>query len=204
MKIIKQLLVVLGALALVPGITAQDESKPLIKHRELTIWITSPIGSHIGSGYASTYLTNIPARTIAKDDPKLQNAIRSLDSLGMVSVQGFGLLPAAVAWQTEKPMRAVILQQAQTGLSYGELLMANSLASQSNQSFGHIIAMRAKAQTWGEVAEQLQVDPEFVVDRANIAAQRIVAVDFRSRHRQSRGNTSVTSINPHGETARLH
>ena len=32
---------------------------------------------------------------------KLRNAINSLDGLGMLEVKGFGLVPAAVAWQTE-------------------------------------------------------------------------------------------------------
>ena len=73
------------------------------EHREITKWISSPTGSLIGSGYTSTYLTNIRAKTTERDDAKLRGAINMLDGLGMVEVRGFGLLPAAVAWQAETP-----------------------------------------------------------------------------------------------------
>ncbi len=205
MKIITKILVVLGVLALVPGFTAQAVTSPPPKHREITVWIASPTGSLIGSGYASSYLTNIRAKTIGQEDPKLRNAIDSLDGLGMLEVKGFGLVPAAVAWQTETRMRSLIAQQAETGLSYGELLIANSLAAKGEESFDHIVAMRAKTRTWGELAEQLHVDPDFIVARANAASRRIVAVDFRSRRGIThQKNISLTSINPHDQQAMHH
>src|SRR5450432_4371155 len=150
MKIMTKFLVVLGVLALVPGFTAQAHGSQSPKHHDLTVWVQGQQGSFIGGGYASSYLTNIRARTIGKEDPKLRNAVDSLDVLGMLPVKGFGLVPAAVSWQTEMPMRTLIEQQAETGLSYGELLIANSLAAKSEESFAQIIAMRAKTRTWGE------------------------------------------------------
>jgi hypothetical protein len=204
MKIVAEIFVALGTIALVPGLTAQEKTVSLHKHRELTVWVSSPTGSHIGNGYASTYLTNIPARTIAKENPNLRNAIHSLDGLGMLSVKGFGLLPAAVAWQTQIRMRKLIEQQAETGLSYGELLMANSLAAKSNEAFADVVAMRARTRTWGELADQLRVDPGFIVARAETTAERIRAVDFRNRHRQQHDNTTVTSVNPHTQQQHHH
>ena len=157
MKIVMQGLVVLGILALIPSVSGQAQEEP---HHDITVWISSPVGSHLGSGYASSYLTNIRARTIGQEDPKLRNAINRLDGLGMLPVKGFGLVPAAVAWQTETRMRTVIVQQAETGLSYGELLIANTLAAKSKESFADVVAMRTKTRTWGELAEQLHVNPE--------------------------------------------
>jgi hypothetical protein len=114
-------------------------------------------------------------------------------------------VPAAVAWQTETRMRTLIAQQAETGLSYGELLIANSLAAKGKESFDHIVAMRAKSRTWGELAEQLQVDLDLIVTRANAASRRIVAVDFRSRRGIThQKNISLTSINPHNQQAVHH
>jgi len=78
-------------------------------------------------------------------------------------------------------MPKLIEQQAETGLSFGELLIANSLATKSQKSFGEIVALRAKTRTWGELAERLQINPNFIITRANIAAERIVTADFRSQ-----------------------
>jgi hypothetical protein len=195
---------IVGGLALISSLHAEGISRRLIKHPELTVWVSSQTGSHIGSGYASTYLTNIRPRTIANEDSQVRDAIKSLDDLGMLSVRGFGLLPAAVAWKTQQPMRTIILQQAETGLSYGELLMVNCLASKSNQSFDQVIALRAKSHTWGEVAQQLGLHSDCIVASAKSTAERIRAVDYRSRHRQQHDQTSVTSVNPHTQFAHHH
>lgn len=191
-------LIGLGILTLVPGITAQAQTSATPKHTELTVWIASPTGSLIGGGYAKTYLTNIRARTIGQEDPKLRNAVVSLDGLGMLSVKGFGLVPAAVAWQSKLPMRKVIQEQAETGLSYGELLIANSLAAEGGQSFAEIISRRAKTRSWGELAEQLHIDSNLLVARATTASKRIVAVEFRSRRGPGRAVDPSFSANaPH-------
>ncbi|MDQ3199699.1 MAG: hypothetical protein M3Q46_11050 [Verrucomicrobiota bacterium] len=159
---IKRVVLKLGLLALVPGLTAQAQTSPAPAHREITVWISSPTGSHLGAGYASSYLTNIRARTLGQDDPKLRQAIQSLEGLGMKPVKGFGLLPSAVAWQSEKRMRTIIQQQADTGLSYGELLLANALAAKSRKSFDRIVSMRAKTRSWDDLADQLDVDRDFL------------------------------------------
>ena len=191
-------IVVPGILTRIPTLNSQAQTSQAPKHAELTAWVASPTGSHIGAGYADTYLTNIRAKTIGHEDPKLRNAVVSLDGLGMLPVKGFGLVPAAVAWQTQLPMRKVIEQQSETGLSYGELLVANSIASQSHHSLDHIIAMRAKTRTWCELAEQLQVDPDFLVTRVNTASKRIVAVDFRVRRGRGRApDPSLSVFAPH-------
>ncbi len=192
-----------GVLAVCPGLTAAPSAEPP-KHEELTVWVTSQLGSHIGSGYASTYLTNIRARTIGKEDARLKKAINSLDGLGMMPVKGFGLVPAAVAWQTDTRMRNLIQEQADTGLSYGELLMAHALAAKSKESFADVVAMRERTRTWGELARKLGVDPNVVVANANLASERILAVEFRSRHRQQNNNTAFTSANPHTQHAHHH
>ncbi len=205
MKTTTKFLVVVGVLALLPGFTVQAQSSQPHRHRDLTVWVQGQRGSFIGCGYASTYLTNIRARTIEKEDANLRNAIASLDNLGMLPVQGFGLLPAAVAWQTGTSMRALIKEQADTGLSYGELLLANSLASKSNRSFADIIAMRERTRTWGELAEQLHVSPGFIIARADTAAKRILDAEFLShRRKQHAQDPSVTSVNPHTQHSRLY
>ena len=193
MKIIRNFVLLLGVLALIPALKAQAQTPSEPKHRDITTWVDSPSGSLIGRGYTSTYLTNIRAKTIAKEDPALRNAIRSLDGLGMLAVKGFGLVPAAVAWQTGVSMQKLIEQQAETDLSYGELLIANSLASKGRKSFDEIVGLRATTGTWSALAQRLQIDPDFIVRRANIASERIVAADSRSRALNHGKNDAFTS-----------
>jgi len=205
MKTTAKFLVVLGAFALVPGFTlqAQDSSAP--KHKEITMWINAKLGSHIGGGYASTYLTNIRARTITREDPDLREALNALDGLGMLEVKGFGLVPAAVSWQTDIPIHILVREQAETRLSYGELLMTHALAARSGRSFDQVVAMRAGTGTWGELAKQLQVEPGLVIAKAKLASTRIRLAEFGTRRRPAReGGTNFTSVNPHTQQAHHH
>ncbi|MBA3651886.1 MAG: hypothetical protein H0W66_10510 [Chthoniobacterales bacterium] len=205
MKTLHQLVVLLGGIILVPVLTTVAHAGAAPKTRDLSVRVASPTGSLLGGGYVSTYLTSIRARTIGKEDGRLRNAIVSLDGLGMLQVRGFGLVPAAVAWQSEMPMRKVIQQQAASGLSYGELLMANTIAARSGESFATVVGLRAKSRTWGTLTEQLGVSTDEVVAKVNTAARRIIAVDFRSRSRALRETgTNYSATNSHTQQARLH
>ena len=196
----------LGVITIVPGLTAAMKTSATVpKPRDVTVWVSSPAANMHGGGYSSAFLTNIRARTIGKDDPKLRKAIVSLDDLGMLQVKGFGLVPAAVAWQSELPMRKVIQQQAATGLSYGEILMANSIAAKSGRSFNRVVSLRASSQNWGAVSDQLGVSSDYIVARANIAARQIIGVEFRTRSRSLReAGTNYTVINARKLQAHLH
>ncbi len=192
MKVVSKVPILLGILLFVPGFAGLAESP---KHREITVWRSSPTGSLIGSGYASTYLTNIRAKTTRHDQAKLRQAIDALDGLGMIEVRGVGLLPAAVAWQSQTTMRQVIAEQAETGLSYGELLMAHTLAIESKRDLPQIVALRRGTGNWGELARQLGVSSETIVLRANLASDRIRAVDTKSRQ-PGPGDVSLTQSRP--------
>jgi hypothetical protein len=196
MKTMLKFLVVLGIAALVPSFPVRAEVNE--RHREITIWVPAPVGTHIGGGYGSSFLTDIRSKSLANEEPRLRNAIDSLDALGMRSVRGLGLVPAAVSWQTEVPIHTLVEQQAQIDLSYGELLMVNFLATKSGQTFNQIISSRVKTRTWSDLAQQIGVDLDQVVRRANRAAQRIRYVELHYWHRPSPdAGTSYTSTNPH-------
>lgn len=190
----KMFLVALGVLALVPGFAAQAQTSG--GHVERTVWVQAQPGTLIGHGYASSYLTNIRAKTIGKEDPKLRVAIDTLDALGMLEVKGFGLLPAAVSWQTEVPMRTLIEQQTETNLSYGELLLSNSLAAKSGRTFEEIVGLRENTRTWGELMRQLQVSPEIIVTQAGAACQRILTADVRYRRKLQREDDLANGHTP--------
>jgi len=200
MKTWTKLLVVFGVLAQVPAYATQADTSQSQsgKHLDLQVWIDAKTGTLLGGGYTSSYLTNIHAKTMGKEDPQLREAINDLDGLGMLRVRGFGLVPAAVSWQTDVPIHTLVEQQADTRLSYGELLIANALAKKSGDSFHQIIGLRIKAPTWGELAKQLNVDSESLISKANLAAERIRLVEFNTRKRpQSDNGTSWTNANPH-------
>ncbi len=200
MKALTKIIVLLGALSLPAAFASGAPSAP---HREITMWVSAPTGSLLRGGYASTYLTNIRAKSIAREDPKLQQAINSLDGLGMLRVRGLGLVPAAVAWQSNTSINQVVMEQAETRLSYAELLMAHTLAAESNHGFNQVIAMRVNTQTWAQVAEQLGVDPDMIILRAKTASDRIRLAQTRTRQRALRDSTLQNS-NPHIVQRHIH
>jgi len=206
MKTMTKLLVVFGALAQLPAYAAQADSSQAqsSKHLDLQVWIDAKVGTHLGGGYTSSYLTNIHAKTMGKEDRQLREAINDLDDLGMLAVKGFGLVPAAVSWQTNVPIHTLVEQQAETKLSYGELLVANSLAVRSGQTFHQVISQRVRTSTWGDLAKQLNVEPEFLVTQANLAADRIRLVEFNSRKRPQRDPTNLTQTNPNASHYQAH
>ena len=199
-----QFIVMLGFFALLPSLAGQTQSSQSPRHHDIEIWIEAKVGTLLGAGYTSSYLTNIRAKTMGKEDPKLRQAVDSLDGLGMLPVKGFGLVPAAVSWLTETPINTLVEQQAATNLSYGELLVAHTLAVRSGESFTHIIAMRSRTRTWDELARQLAIDPDYLVSRTNAASTRIRLVDLWNRRRPPTGGTTFTGENPHTQLARLH
>jgi hypothetical protein len=192
MKMISKVLTVTAITILMPVLTSLGEPA---KHREITAWKASSTGSHIGSGYASTYLTNIRAKTTGQDTAQLRRAIDSLDGLGMIQVRGFGLLPAAVAWQSQTSIHELVTEQAATGLSYGELLMAHTLASESKRDLQQVITLRTKTRSWGQLAEQLGVSPEVIVVRTGLASDRIRLADARTRQ-HGPGDPSLQGTRP--------
>jgi hypothetical protein len=205
MKTALKLFLASGLPALLSIVSAHGQSAP--KHREYTIWIPPKLGTLIGGGYASSYLTNIRSKTIAREDPELRRAIDSLNDLGMRPVRGFGLVPAAVYWQTNVPIHTLVEQQAQTELSYGELLMVNVLAKQTGLTFNEVVAERVNSQSWGEVAERHGVKTSLLVAKADAAAERIRYVELRYRHKpqQADSGVSYTGTNQHlSVSSRLH
>jgi hypothetical protein len=192
MKAGAKMLGALGLLTLIPGHKIAAQSS---RHREITMYIAAPAGTHIGGGNASTYLTNIRAKSIQGENQGLRQAIDTLDALGMVRVRGFGLLPAAVWWQSQVPINRLVKEQTDTGLSYAELLMAHTLAEKSKLDFDEIVVMRAHSRTWGQLAARLGVSEDLIVLRANRASDRIRAVRTRSRQRGDR-DPSLQTTNP--------
>ena len=121
------------------------------------------------------------------EEPVFREAIDTLDAQSGRVVRGTGLVPGAVSEETRVPVRTLIAQQAETGLSYGELLVADSLAVGSGQSFARILAMRAKTQTWAELSWKLRIHPRSLIARARGAVD--IINDTEARYYRQRKET---------------
>ena len=174
----------LGVILLCSGVSARSEEQKSYKNKEATLWVAPKTGSLLGGGYADSGETHIRANTIARERPGFPNAIELLDRQGGVTVAGVGLVPTAVAWQTKVPVRTLVTQQVNTRLSYGELLIANSLAEGSQKSFKEIIAMRTKTKTWCELSMQLHINPDSIKARAEAASNAISYAEARRNRRR--------------------
>lgn len=71
----------------------------------------------------------------------------------------------AISAQTRVPESALRQQQVATKLNPGELLIANTLAARSGQSFNQIVAEHAQTRSWGTLARKLGVDPAWLASR---------------------------------------
>ncbi len=177
-------LTILGVILACPSLSLRAEQPKSYKNKEATLWVAPPTGSLLGGGYADSGETHIRPKTIAREQPGFRSAIQLLDAQGSVTVAGAGLVPTAVAWQTKVPVRTLVSQQVNTRSSYGELLIANSLAEGSQKSFNEILALRAKAKTWGELSRQLHINPDSIKARAEAASSAISYAEARRNRRR--------------------
>ena len=131
--------------------------------------------------------TRLPAKTMTGEDMTFRRTIDALDGRSDKRVAGVDMLPAAVSAQTGVPISTLKAQQAKTGLSYGELLVADSLAVGSGNSFARILRMRSKTQTWAELSLKLRINPGSLMARARAASLSIdnAVGRYERQHRET-------------------
>jgi hypothetical protein len=59
----------------------------------------------------------------------------------------------AISASTGVPVATLEKQKAQTGMNYGDLFAAHSIAKAANKSFADIAALKAKGESWDKIAE---------------------------------------------------
>ena len=164
---------VVGVIA--PALHAAPSPSPASKER--TVWVPPPAGSLLGGGYVKAGDADkgppASAARLSGEYAPLRKAIIELDAQGGTVVEGFALIASAVAWQTKVPVNTLKQQHSSTGLTYGELLIANSLAAGNNTTFDSIVAMKRKARSWSDLAKQLKINPDSIVARARAASESI-------------------------------
>jgi hypothetical protein len=167
------------------GITLGQAQTSTSKNK--TVWVPPPVGSHIGGHYedagdVESKGTSELGKAGEKSD--LASAVARLDARANTVVEGHALLPTAVSIQTGVTTAVLTKQRASSGLSYGQLLVANSLASGSGKSFDQILALRAKSQSWSQLATSLHINPKSIIGRINAADDQVRFAESRRRLRR--------------------
>jgi hypothetical protein len=155
--------------------------------KKKTIWVPPPVGSHIGGHYEDAGdVESKPTSDLGKAGERsdLATAVAKLDGRANTVVEGHALLPTAVSIQTGVTTEVLTKQRASSGLSYGQLLVANSLASGSGKSFDQILALRAKAASWSQLAASLHINPKSIIGRINAADDQVRFAESRRRLRR--------------------
>jgi hypothetical protein len=166
--------------------------------KKKTIWVPPPVGSHIGGHYEDAGdVESQPTSNLgkARENSDLGTAVAKLDARANTVVEGHALLPTAVSIQTGVTVEVLKKQRASSGLSYGQLLVANSLASGSGKSFDQILALRAKTGSWSQLATSLRINPKSIIGRINAADESVKFAESRRRLRREE-NLKDSGFNP--------
>jgi len=79
----------------------------------------------------------------------------------------------AISRETDVPIATLAAQRDQTGLGYGGLFIANSLASATGRTFDEIADLKASGHGWGWIAKQNNVKLGPIVSRAHHADKAV-------------------------------
>ena len=145
------------------------------------------MGSHLGGGFVETGETDNQSTTrlsSSQEDPKLRTAIERLDAKAPTTVEGWSLIATAVSWQTKVSVENLKKQRATTGLTYGQLLVANSLAEGSGKSFDRILALRSTSGNWSRLAGKLHISVKSIIERLDAANESIQYAEYRRQIRR--------------------
>jgi hypothetical protein len=161
------------------------------QNRQRSYWLGPQTGSHIAPGFVK-YGSAAPSTVqAANEDPTLAGAINNLESRAGTVIDGRLIIWDIVSQQVQVPVPTLKQQAAETKMTAGELLVANSLAGGSGKKVNEVIALRRKSKSWAEVSKQLRVDPRSVAARARAASESLRAVETRIARGRERSNARL-------------
>jgi hypothetical protein len=173
-----------AAIALV--LPCQAQTSDASKKR--TVWVDPPMGSLLGRGSVDTGYQKDSRSTnstvAAGEKPDFTAALNELDALSGTLVEGWSMIGPAVSLQTGVPVETVKQQRDATGLSFGEILVANSLAKGSSKSFNEIVRLKGASKNWSGVAKHLNINIDSVTVRLRAASDAVKHADSRRRNRR--------------------
>jgi hypothetical protein len=180
-------------LALVLPCSAQKASPAPTKKR--TVYTPPPTGSLLGGGYADAGDTDVVANpprasTLSSaDKANFRQALTRFDAQSATIVAGYSLIVPAVKLQTGVPVETLKWQHDKTGMTFGELLVANSLAGGSGRSFSDILGMKNRGMSWTAISKQLGINIDSITTRLQAAEQ---SVKYAQSRRREKSKTNVS------------
>ncbi len=181
---------VTACLAVAISVIMPCQAQTSAPRKKRTVWVDPATGSLLGGGYADAGDSNdarpTTASVSAAEKPSFKTALNDLNAQTATVVEGWSLIGPAVSSQTGVPVETVRKQRAATGLSFGELLVANSLATGSGKTFNEIVRMKAKSQSWDQLAKQLNINIDSITARLRAAGDSVKYAESRKQKRRER------------------
>lgn len=112
------------------------------------------------------------AGAYADDETNLNQAMRALDARARTDADK-KLVVTAVSQQTQVPEKTLETQLRTSHLSYGQLLIADSLAGASGETLENILARKAKSAGWAALSKELKIAPASIVNRIRNAEKTV-------------------------------
>jgi hypothetical protein len=202
-SLIRASLIVTAAGFLAAPVHAQSSSA-----KKRTVWVDPPTGSLLGGGYSNAGSTDSPnaaATTLgANEKSSFRTALGELNTQAGTIVDGYALIIPAVALQAGVPQDTIKKQRAATGMTYGELLVANSMAKGSGKAFNEIVNMRGKEKSWQELSLRLRINIDSITARLKNAAESVKYAQSRKdkRRQQNVGDVMDQTIHNLNATGR--
>ena len=201
--------ILVASLAVAITIVLPCQAQTSVPAKKRTVWVEPPTGSLLGRGAVDAGDhddgRSATATVSAAEKPTVRTALGELNAQSATVVEGVSLIGPAVSGQTGVPLDTLKKQRAATGLSFGELLVANSLASGSGKSFNEIVRMKAKAQTWSHLAQQLNINIDSISTRLRTATESVKYAESRRNQRREqnirdtlRDSRNLSRANPGG------
>jgi hypothetical protein len=181
-------IILVASLAVATTIILPCQGQTSAPATKRTVWVEPPTGSLLGRGAIDAGDQgdgrSSAATVSAAEKPTFRTALSELNAHSATVVEGLSLIGPSVSGQTGVPLDTLKKQRAATGLSFGELLVANSLASGSGKNFNEIVRMKAKAQTWSHLAQQLNINIDSISARLRTASESVKYAESRRDQRR--------------------
>lgn len=129
--------------------------------------------------------TGSEATMQTKDERKLEREARRIDGEANNSV-GEDRVLDRMSSDLGVPVETLRQQQRTSGLSFGNLFIANSLARSTGKSFDEILATRRSGKGWGQIARENNVRLGEVVSRMKRSSNSVEANRRQEEQRRAR------------------
>jgi hypothetical protein len=126
----------------------------------------------------------------AEDEATLNQGIAALNAQAKTAADKKIVL-GAVAQQTNVPEKTLESQMAATHLTYGELVVANSLAQGSGKAVTNILALK-KGKGWAEVSREVKINPASVIDRLRTTQKAVQMSQTKVKQTTKSGSTTAS------------